>query len=219
MRDRAIIFGDQVFAETIRLDLDMAGIQICAFCVDEAYRHRDSVGGLPLVSFETVQDSYPPDQFDAYVGVGYSRMGEIRLDAMRRLAEKGYDLPNFIAPTATVLPGPAMGRGNLILPRAFIGREVSIGSGNVILPMAHIAHNNVLGDGNFISTSAMICGFAQVSNNCFIGANSCVRDKIRLAPYTLVGGHAYIDRDTRPHGAYAAPRAVELAKDSLDVAL
>ena len=41
-----------------------------------------------------------------------------------------------------------------------------------------------------------------IKNNCFLGANSCIRDGITVAPYTLVGACSYISKDTKENGVY-----------------
>ena len=49
-----------------------------AFSVHAKYIEQDEFEGLPLVSFENLQDKYPPDKYEAFVAVGYTKMSKIR---------------------------------------------------------------------------------------------------------------------------------------------
>lgn len=219
MGRKAIIFGNRNLAKMLKRYLQETGINVCAFCVDTPYIKSDTFENLPLVSFDHVHSCYPPDDYAAYIAVGYSQMGQVRMNALERLRKKGYELPNYIHPTVYVFPDMVIGQANLILEDAKIGMMAEIGSGNLIWPGANVGHNSIVGDGNTISLNAILCGFAEVEDNCFIGAGSCVRDYVHVAAFTLVGGNTFIDQNTEKYSVYVAPKAAKIKKESLDVRL
>ena len=57
-------------------------------------------------------------------------------------------------------------------------------------------------------------GPIEIGNNCFIGANSTIKNGVELNAYTLVGGGTYINKDTDSYGVYVPAMSVKLTKKS-----
>lgn len=181
--------------------------RVVAFTVDRAHLEEDRFLGLPLVAFEDVRRSYPPERFAMFVAVGYRRMNAFRQERFEQARAMGYELPSYVSSRASVWPELRIGANCLVMDLVVIHPFTRIGDDNILWSGCHIGHDSVVEDHCFIASHAVVSGFATVGSHCFLGTNSTVRDGIRLARGTVVGAGAVIGRDTREGGVYAAPGA------------
>lgn len=189
--------------------------QVIAFTVDEKYRQGDTFLDLPLVSFEEVTNSYPPDEFKMFVALSYARMNKLREEKYYAAKEKGYELVSYISSRCSFLTDHPVGdncfilEDNTIQPFVRIGNDVTLWSGN------HIGHDATIEDHCFLASHIVVSGYVRIGNNCFIGVNATLRNSITIAPETLIGAGAVIMKDTVPKGVYLPPRG-ELSKKTSD---
>lgn len=193
--------------------------EVVAFAVDGEYRQSDRFLGLPLVDFADVPSVYPPDRFDMFVALSYTRMNQVRAEKYEQARRLGYRLVSYVSSRCTFLTDQPIGdncfilEDNTIQPMARIGNDVTLWSGN------HIGHDSVIEDHCFIASHVVISGYVHVRSHCFIGVNVTLRNSITIAPRTLIGGGAVIMGDTVEGGVYVPPRAVLLDKRSHEVDL
>jgi sugar O-acyltransferase (sialic acid O-acetyltransferase NeuD family) len=193
--------------------------EVVAFAVDGEYRQSDQFLGLPLVDFAKVPSVYPPDRFDMFVALSYTRMNQARAAKYEQALGLGYRLVSYVSSRCTFLTDQPIGdncfilEDNTIQPMARIGNDVTLWSGN------HIGHDSVIEDHCFIASHVVISGYVRVRSYCFIGVNVTLRNSITIAPRTLIGGGAVIMGDTVEGGVYVPPRAVLLDKRSHEVDL
>lgn len=185
--------------------------QVAAFTVDREYLKEKQFCGLPVVAFEEVRDSYPPDRYDLFVAVSYAQMNQLRAQKCGEAKGKGYTLASYISSKATVWPGAQFGENCFILedntlqPFAKVGNHVTLWSGN------HIGHHSEIGDNCFITSHVVVSGGVKVGENCFIGVNATLRDHITIARHCVIGAASLILHDTREFGVYIGNPA-ELSK-------
>lgn len=176
--------------------------EVAAFTVDREYLKENSFCGLPLVPFEQVAGSHPPDRFDLFVAVSYSQMNKVRAQKCEEAKQRGYRLVSYISSKATIWPGLETGENcfiledNTIQPFVKIGNHVTLWSGN------HIGHHAEIGDNCFITSHVVISGGVKVLPNCFIGVNATIRDHVTLAPFCVIGAATLILKDTQEFGVY-----------------
>jgi sugar O-acyltransferase (sialic acid O-acetyltransferase NeuD family) len=193
--------------------------EVVAFAVDGEYRQSDRFLGLPLVDFADVPSVYPPDRFDMFVALSYTRMNQVRAEKYEQARGLGYRLVSYVSSRCTFLTDQPVGdncfilEDNTIQPMARIGNDVTLWSGN------HIGHDSVIEDHCFIASHVVVSGYVRVRSHCFIGVNVTLRNSITIAPRTLIGGGAVIMGDTVEGGVYVPPRAVLLDKRSHEVDL
>jgi sugar O-acyltransferase (sialic acid O-acetyltransferase NeuD family) len=189
--------------------------QVIAFTVDQKYRQGETFLDLPLVSFEEVSNSYPPDEFRMFVALSYARMNKLREEKYHAAKEKGYELVSYVSSRCSFLTDHPVGdncfilEDNTIQPFVRIGNDVTLWSGN------HIGHDATIEDHCFLASHIVVSGYVRIANNCFIGVNATLRNSITIAPETLIGAGAVIMKDTVPKGVYLPPRS-ELSKKTSD---
>ena len=60
--------------------------EIVAFSVNKDFIKESEFCGLPVVALEEITEIYPPNDYDAFIAVGYTKMNSVR--------EKLYELTN-----------------------------------------------------------------------------------------------------------------------------
>ena len=212
---KLVIFGNQVTARMsefyFRTD---SSYEVCAFTVDRDYMTSDSYLGLPVVAFEEVIDTYPPETHEMFVALGYANMNMNRERKYHAAKRAGYRLATYISSKCTYLSESPAGdnclvmEDNTIQPFVTIGNDVIMWSGN------HVGHDVVIEDHCFITSHAVISGFTHIGHHSFLGVNCTLRDDIAISPESLIGAGAVIMKDTVEKGVYLPPRAELFRKTS-----
>lgn len=215
---RLVIFGAGDIARMAQVYFDRdSAHEVVAFTVDAAYRTADTFGGLPLVDAESVIERYPPDEYDMFVALSYSKMNHLRAEKYAQMKGIGYQLASYVSSKCTYLSEHPPGdncfilEDNTIQPFVRIGSNVTLWSGN------HVGHDVSIGDHCFISSHVVISGHVSIGAYCFIGVNATLRNSIQIAPETLIGAGAVIMKNTRAKSVYLAQRAERFSKNSDEV--
>ncbi len=207
-----IIFGTGNIAEIAHFYLTHdSNYEVVAFTVDRAYLSATRFCDLPVIPFEEVENSYPPQDFEMLVALSYSKVNQVRMEKYIAAKDKGYPFISYLSSKATTWPDISIGENcfiledNTIQPFVEIGNNVTLWSGN------HIGHHVKIRDHCFISSHVVISGGVEVNQNSFIGVNATIRDHIKIAEKCVIGAGSIIMKDTEPNGVYTTQYA-ELAK-------
>jgi len=185
--------------------------EVVAFTVDAAYVSVNKFCGLPVVPFEGIVNSYPPDKFDFFVALGYSKVNQIRKDKFLAAKSLGYRFASYISSHATLLNEGRFGENcfiledNTVQPFVTVGNNVTLWSGN------HIGHHSAIHDHCFITSHVVVSGGVEIGESCFIGVNATLRDHIKIGEKCVIGAGTLILADTEPEGVYIG-QATERAK-------
>lgn len=215
-----VIFGAGVTAElaTYYFENDSEH-DIAAYCVDERYRRQSRFLDRPVVAAEEVGRVYPPESFDMFVALSYTKLNRVRADRYRAMRELGYRLRSYVSSRATVLTPEPIGdncfilEDNTIQPFVKIGSNVTLWSGN------HLGHHSRVGDHCFITSQVVVSGNCEVGEYSFLGVNATIRDSLKIAPRTLIGAGAVIMQDTVEGGVYKPAPTVLASKSSSKIEL
>lgn len=190
---RLVIVGDSAFAEVAYEYFTYdSPYEVVAFSVEEDYLKRDSLFGLPIVPFETVQDIYAPTQHYFFAANVYTQANKLRARLYQQAKDKGYRPATYISSRAFVWRNCVIGEhcfifeDNTVQPFVKIGNNVILWSGN------HIGHHSVIKDHCFISSHVVISGFCEVGEYCFMGVNSTVGNNLAIGDNCLVGAGALV---------------------------
>lgn len=202
-RQAVVIFGTERFASLAWYCLTHdSPYRVCAFTVDAEYRHADEHHGLPVVSFEELEEHFPPDEVQMLVPLGYSRLNAFRTERYQQAKARGYDFISYVSSRASVWPDLDVGENSMIYEHAIIQPFARIGNNTIIRSGAHISHHAVVGDNCFIAAHAVLAGGTAVQDNCFVGLNATLRDNITIAPRCFIAAGALIIHDTEENGMY-----------------
>jgi sugar O-acyltransferase (sialic acid O-acetyltransferase NeuD family) len=203
MKKPLVIFGTGDIAQLAHYYFNTdSDYEVVAFTVDKYYIKESKFMGLPVVAFEDVATLYPPDYFDFFIALSYSKLNFIRKEKFISAKKMRYKLVSFISSHATLLNEGRVGENcfiledNTIQPFVTIGNNVTLWSGN------HIGHHSIIHDHTFIASHVVISGGVEVGEQCFIGVNATIRDHIKIGEKCIIGAGALILGNVASEGVY-----------------
>lgn len=217
-----IIFGNADFARLLKYYIEQDDDRkIACFTVNRSSIQEDTFFGLPVVPFETVQDQYPPEQYDMLLGIGNGHMNDTRKRIFFECKEKGYEIASFIH-SSSKIHNAQIGEGNIILEDCLIYPYAKLGTGNLLWDHVVISHDCEIGDFNTFSGGADLCGYVTIGNNGYFGKQCLLNDRLKVGDYVLVGACAYAKRNLKDYAVITAPKSVTLdnrrSTDLMDIA-
>ena len=191
--------------------------EVAAFTVHDQFRTAEKLLDLPVVSWERVVETHPPDAFELFVAVGYSKVNQGRAAVVREGKAAGYRLVTYICSKATTWPDLTVGEGTFIFENNVIQPFVRIGANTVLWSGNHVGHDSLIGDNVFITSHVVISGNCRIGDNSFIGVNATVRDGITIGRDCVVGAGAIILRDAPSESVFksASTPAADVASHDL----
>ena len=185
--------------------------RVVAFTVDGAHLREESYLGRPVIPFESVSGSFPPDRVRFFVAVSYANLNTLRTEKVAAARSRGYQLVSYLSSRAAVFPGFELKdncfilEDNTIQPFARVGENVTLWSGN------HIGHHSIIEDDVFIASHVVVSGGVRIGQGSFVGVNVTLRDHITIGQKCVLGAGALVLED-QPDFAVVAPRGTERAK-------
>ena len=200
---KIVIFGVGKYAEVVYHHFTHdSPHQVVAFAVDGAYRDRDKLFELPVVDFETLEQTYSPDDYDMFIALGYQQLNQLRADRYLQAKAKGYALVSYISSRATNFGRIEIGDNCLILehnalqPMSRVGNNVTLWCGN------HVGHHSCIQDHCYLAGQVVISGSTVVGAYSFIGVNATVGHEITVGDHNLIGAGTFITKTTEPYSVY-----------------
>jgi sugar O-acyltransferase (sialic acid O-acetyltransferase NeuD family) len=213
-----ILFGLGDFARIARVYLtEDSPHHVVAYTANERYIESDELDGLPVVAFETLASSHPPDGYAMFVAIGFSGVNRARREVYEQCKSLGYELITYVNSKASYWGELEIGDNcfvfeeNVIQPNVRIGNDVILWSGN------HVGHDSAIEDHVFIASHVVISGNVTIGESSFVGVNATFRDAIKVAPRCVIGAGALIMRDTVEGGVYSVRGTEPLQKKSWEL--
>lgn len=208
---KLIIGGDSAFAEiAYEYFTHDSDYEVVAFTVEAEYLTRDSLFGVPIVPFETLEQTFDPAEHSVYVALVYTQLNRLRTRLSAEAKAKGFSLASYVSRRAFLWRNVELGEhvfifeDNVVQPFVRVGNNVVLWSGN------HIGHHSTIRDNCFISSHVVISGFVDVQENCFLGVNSTIVNNVTIGRDCWLGPNTVIVRD--------APEATFFKAGKSDVA-
>jgi len=212
---QVLIFGTSTFAEIVYYYLTHdSSFTVAGFVSNSSDIQKNQMFDLPVVPFENIEKTFPPDNFSMFVAVGYIKVNKVRADICEQAKKKGYELISYVNSKATTWDDLDIGENcfifenNVIQPFTKIGNDVIMWSGN------HIGHHTTVGDHCFITSHVVVSGNVSVGSYCFLGVNSTIRDSIKIGSKCVIGAGSVILDNTKDNSVYTTMRAKLLDKSS-----
>jgi sugar O-acyltransferase (sialic acid O-acetyltransferase NeuD family) len=187
---------------------------IYAFSVDEQYIQTKTLFGCPVIALDKLEQNYPPDIFDVFIAISYTKLNRVRSQMYERLKKMGYCFSSYVSSKAFVWRNVQLGDNCFILENNVIQSNVKIGNNVYVWSGNHIGHRSEIDDHCYISSHVTISGFCKINKNCFVGVNSCINDKIHIAQDCIIGSGAVVVKNTDPGKVYIGNPAAPMKKDS-----
>lgn len=202
-----IIFGAGDYARIAAVYLEKdSEHDVLGFAVDGAYLDRKELLGKPVMAFEEVVETHPPDRVRMLVAVGFSGMNQHRRQVYERCKELGYGFITYINSRAYQWGNLEVGENTFIFEANVLQPFVTIGNNCVLWSGNHIGHDSTIEDHCFIASHVVVSGNCRIGHSCFVGVNATFRDGVKVAPRCLVGAGAVILKDTEEGDVYGVRR-------------
>jgi sugar O-acyltransferase (sialic acid O-acetyltransferase NeuD family) len=217
-RGDLVIVGDSLFAEIAHEYFEHdSPYDVVAFSVEDAYRGRDELRGLPVVAFETLHETFDPARCSVFVAITYGQINRVRTRLADAAAAKGFALASYVSSRAFAWGNVAIGEhcfifeDNTLQPFVRIGRNCVVWSGN------HIGHHSTIEDNVFIASHVVISGSVTVGENCFIGVNATLVNDVTIGRDSWIGPSVVITRDVEPATVWQPARSNRRDVSSLEL--
>lgn len=205
---KLIIYGVGETAEIVAdyFQLDSA-YEVCSFVVDKEYYSSTEVNGIPVCTFEEVEDKFPPSEYEAFVATSFTKLNRVRTTMFEKIKQKGYTCASYISSKAFFWHNAQIGENSFIFENNVIQYKVKIGNNVILWSGNHIGHQTVIEDNCFISSHVVISGFCTIGKNSFLGVNTAFNDGVNFGYDGVTGASTVIVKDTAPGKVYVGSPA------------
>jgi len=206
-----IIFGTADIAQLAHYYFSNdSDYKVAAFTVDAEYIKVTEFCGLPVVPFEEVVSHYPPERYELFVALSYSKLNRTRKEKYLAAKSLGYRLASYISSHATVLNNSNIGENGFILEDNTIQPFVTIGSNVTLWSGNHIGHHSTIHNHCFLASHIVVSGGVEIGEACFIGVNATLRDHIKIGENCVIGAGTLMLADADPEGVYIGDATVRV---------
>lgn len=195
----------------------IGGDLVIAFSAHERFITEDKIDGLPVIPIEHLAILGKPDDYLAFVAIGYQGMNVTREAVLTEVTGKGYEPFTCVSELALVAKGIEIGHNCLVSPMAIVEQGARIGNNVFIRCGAYIGHDTVIEDNCWLGAKAIIGGNSHVGRNSFVGYGGIIRNGMKLGQYCLVGAGAVIGKSTGDYEVWKSPHALLDKRSSLEV--
>jgi sugar O-acyltransferase (sialic acid O-acetyltransferase NeuD family) len=191
-----VIFGAGPFAQVAAVYLTKDSPRdVVAYTVDGEYLTNGEFAGLPVLPFENLLDTHPPDRVDVLVAAGFRGVNRVRREIYERCKRLGYEFISYVSSRAYLMSDEPIGENTFIFEANVIQPFVEIGDNVVLWSGNHIGHHSRIADHCFIASHAVVSGHVTIGESSFVGVNATLRDGISLAPRCVIGAGAVVLAD------------------------
>jgi len=157
--------------------------------VDDKYVCENS---LPLSEFD-------PNKYSAMIAIGDSRQRyEMRLKLP--VTTKYF---SFVHPSALIMDEDILiGEGSFIGANCVLTTNIKIGKHAILNRGNHISHDCVIRDFFSAMPGAMVSGNVKIEDIVYLGANSCIKEKVSVSGDTIIGMNGGVVKDIKKPGTY-----------------
>ena len=217
--EKVIIFGTSAAAVLSHFTLTHdSPYEVVAFTADRNYIKEEKLCGLPVVPFEEIESTFPPENYKMLVAISTSRVNKTRAEKYDQAKAKGYQLISYISSKAIIWPDLVVGDNCFISEGSICRPFLKIENNVTILAGASLGHNSVIQDHCFIAARAVLLGGVTVEPYACIGANATILDGVTVARACVIGAGAVIHENTQERGVYKTnpPTLLPLPSDRLE---
>jgi len=200
-----VVFGAGQIADVAKVYIDAhSSDRIVGFTVDGAFRKSETFRGLPLVSWERLEDIFPPGSVKLLGPLSYRRLNDFRRERHLEGKARGYEFATFIHPQSHVYTRD-IGENCFILEANVIQPFVRIGVGVMLWSGNHIGHHAQIGDYCFLASHVAVGSGVTLGERCFIAGSVGIETSLALGDACFVGSGALVKRNLPAQSVVPGP--------------
>lgn len=200
-----VLFGTGKIAEVILYFLKRhSDRHVVACSVDRGHLPGLSWQGLPVVPFDEIARSHPPETHDMFVALGYQDMNALRAERCAQARQLGYTLASYIHPDSGLPEDCVLGDNCFVMNQVLIHPRVQLGNNVFVWSGAMIGHHSTIGNNCWLTSCANISGTVNVGDNCFFAVNSTVGNSVHIGRDCFVGANALVTKSAEDSQVFLA---------------
>jgi len=215
---KVVIFGVRDLAQLAKFYLELdSPYEVAGFTVHQQYiPETKSYLGLPVVPFETVEQSFPPAGYKFFSPITGQKMNKFRESIYLEAKAKGYSFISYVSSRASIF-NTDVGENSFILEDNTIQPFVKIGNNVVLWSGNHIGHHSTIGNNVFFTSHVVLSGHCIVEPYSWFGVNCTIRDGLTIAEGSLIAMGSCLTKNSEPWGLYMGTPAKRIeGKTSLE---
>ena len=210
-----IIFGTGHFAEVAHFYLtNDSKFNVAYFTANKEHIVKEKLLDLNIVPFEDIEIKYPPEKYDMFIAIAYSKIKKVRAEIFQQAKTKGYNLITYVNSKVIKWGDIDIGENCFILENVVIQPFVKIGNNVIMWSGNHVGHHSIIGDHCFITSHVVVSGNVTIGPYCFLGVNSTIRDGISIASECVIGAGTVILKNTKQKQVYTTKSTILISKAS-----
>lgn len=195
------------------------GYEVVAFTCDaewlQASPLKDSMHlGHPVLPFETIERSYPPESVSMFVAMGYHDLNTVRARKCQEAKAKGYSLISYVSPKADYGPWLDIGENCLILDGVGIQPCVKIGNNVSLWNNTLVGHHSVIHDDCWVAAGATLGGGITLGERCFVGLNATIGGESTIGADSFMGAATLVLKNAPAKSVFVAPATEKFRLES-----
>ncbi|GAB2182496.1 hypothetical protein DLREEDagrD3_27190 [Denitratisoma sp. agr-D3] len=198
-----VIYGNGAMAKVLysyaKKTLDIQGFTVDRHCMTG---DTDTFCQLPLLPFDQVATTFPPEQHSMIVMVGFAEMNKLRQRKCEEAETLGYRLTSYVHESVQRHDDVTIGKNVVVLDHVSLHPGTTLGDGVFISSNVNIGHDCVIGDYNWINSGVAIAGHCTLGPGSFWGVNACAGDGITLGAHNFIGANTLIAQNTTDEEVY-----------------
>ena len=187
---------------------------IVAFSADKKYITNKTKFDLPVIPFEKIEITYPPDEYKMLVAIGYQQLNKLRTDKYLEAKKKGYSFISYISSKVSNLGNVNIGENCIILENNTINTTAKIGNNVILWCGNHIGHHSIIEDNCFLAGQVVVSGVTKISAYCFIGVNATIGHQIVIGKKNIIGARTLITKNTEENSVFISQDTEKFRLDS-----
>jgi sugar O-acyltransferase (sialic acid O-acetyltransferase NeuD family) len=163
---------------------------------------ENKINGFDIIGkVKDVEKLYQSKFFDEIIiGIGYNHLDK-RKEIFELLKDK-IPFGKFVHSTCWVDDTVEIMRGCVLYPNSTFDYKAKIHENTVITNDCTIAHDSIIGAHSFYAARAMVAGFVEIGELCFIGLNSIIIENVTIASKTQLGAGSVVIKSIEKNGLY-----------------
>lgn len=188
------------------------GQQIAHYAIDDRHysnvvffddlTNEEEVNNYKVIGkVSDIEKQYKKGLFnELIIGIGYNHLNK-RKEIFASLKD--------IIPFATIIHSTCwidstaeIMKGCVLYPNSTFDFRAKVKENTVITNDCTIAHNTIIGAHSYYAARAMIAGFVEIGEKCFIGLNSIIIDHVNIVSETQLGAGTLVLKSIQKKGLY-----------------
>lgn len=189
--------------------------EVAAFAVEKEFRKQNELFDLPVIDFEEIELTYPPERYAVFVAVTYVRFNRARRRLVNMCIKMGYTCATYVSSRSFVGRGVELGENVFVFENCTIEHNSIIGVNVIIWGGGTISHSCIVEEDSWLAPGIVVVGFSRIGSSSFIGSRVAIGDNVNIARDTLIGAGAVVYKDIAERGGmYVGVPARRLEKTS-----